>query len=249
MKIAVLLKRVPDTGVSLRVNPDGTDIVSEGVAFVTNPYDEYALEEAVRISETKGDCEIIAVSIGDASATDVLRNALAVGAHRAVLLKHPDYKWLDPKTAGEALADFLAEEKPDLVLMGKQAVDDNAFATGFYLAKKLNYTIAAYAIKIELQENSALITRETDWGTEKVKIALPGIITCEKGLNEPRLPGLRGIMAAKRKPIEEKEIQADSLMPRPKLSMPPEKQAGVKVQEEFPADVDKLMEFLREHML
>ncbi|MEO0192181.1 MAG: electron transfer flavoprotein subunit beta/FixA family protein [candidate division WOR-3 bacterium] len=249
MKIAVLLKRVPDTGISLRVNPDGSDILQEGVAYVTNPYDEYGLEEAVRIKERSPEAEVVAISLGPDEAQDVLRNALAIGADRAILLKSPDYRWLDPLSSASILAEALKAESPDLILVGKQAVDDNAYAVPAYIAHSLGLPIVSYAIRIDLSGSEALVTRETDWGTEKVKVSLPCVITCEKGLNEPRLPALRGIMAAKKKPIDVKDVSGSPVFGRPSLALPPQKQAGVKVQKEFPQDVDDLVSFLREKIL
>jgi len=249
MKIAVLLKRVPDTGVSLRVNPDGTDIVPEGVPFVANPYDEFALEEAIRMKEAGKATEVVGLSLGDDDSQETLRNALAVGADRAVLLRHDGFRWLDGLGVSAILAEALRAEAPGLVLVGKQAVDDNAFAVPAYLAVALGLPIASYAIKIDLDGASALVTRETDLGTEKVKVNLPAVITCEKGLNEPRLPALRGIMAAKKKEIETRDVSAEPLFGRPLLSSPTQKQAGVKVVEEFPGNVDKLVAFLKERLL
>jgi len=249
MKIAVLLKRVPDTGISLRVNPDGSDIVQEGVAYVTNPYDEYALEEAVRIKERSPETEIVALSLGNDEAQDILRNALAIGADRAVLLRNPDYRWLDPLSSAAILSEALRAENPMLILTGKQAVDDNAYAVPAYIAYALGLPIVSYAIRIELSDSEATVTRETDWGTERVKVSLPAVITCEKGLNEPRLPALRGIMAAKKKTIEVKDVSGSPGFGRPTLSLPPQKQAGIKVQKEFPQDVDDLVSFLREKIL
>ncbi|MGC8893609.1 MAG: electron transfer flavoprotein subunit beta/FixA family protein [candidate division WOR-3 bacterium] len=249
MKIAVLLKRVPDTGISLWVAPDGSDIVQEGIVYVTSPYEEYGLEEAVRIKEKAPDTEIVAVSLGPDEAQEVLRNALAIGADRAILLKSPDYKWFDPMTTAAILAETLRAENPDLIFAGKQAVDDNAFAVPAYIACNLGLPIVSYAVNIELSSADAIVTRETDWGTEKLRISLPCVITCEKGLNEPRLPALRGIMAAKKKTIEIKDVSGSPVFARPTLSLPPQKQAGVKVQKEFPQDVDELLSFMREKIL
>ena len=249
MKIAVLLKRVPDTGISLRVAPDGSDILQEGVAYVTNPYDEFGLEEAVRIKERLPETEIVAISLGPDEAQDILRNALAIGADRAVLLRCPDYRWLDPLSAAGAIAETLRAENPNLILTGKQAVDDNAYAVPTYIAYALGLPVVSYAIKIEVSDSEATVTRETDWGTEKVKVSLPAVITCEKGLNEPRLPALRGIMAAKKKTIEVKDVSGSPAFGKPTLSLPPQKQAGIKVQKEFPQDVEELVSFLREKIL
>ncbi len=247
MKVAVLLKRVPDTGVSLRVNADGSDIVREGVAFVTNPYDEFAMEEAVRIKEARGDVQIKVFALGDESFQETLRTGLALGADEALLLKaDPE---LDPLTAGKALAEAVKEFGPDLVLVGKEAVDDNMAAVHTYLAYELNYPIVHRAIKIELGDGEAVVTREADWGTERVKVKLPAVITCEKGLNEPRLPSLRGIMQAKRKKIEVREVSLQSAFQKLGLEMPPQKEPGRKVEEEFPKDVDILVEFLKERFL
>lgn len=249
MKIAVLLKRVPDTGISLRVNHEGADILQEGVAYVTSPYEEYGLEEAVRIKEKTPDTEIVALSLGSGEAQDVLRNALAIGADRAILLRSPDYRWFDPMTTATLLADAIRAENPDLILAGKQAVDDNAYAVPAYIACMMGLAVVSSAIRIELSGAEATVTRETDLGTEKVKVSLPAVITCEKGLNDPRLPALRGIMAAKSKPIDARDVSGSPAFGRPSLSLPPQKQAGMKVQKEFPQDVDDLVAFLREKIL
>lgn len=249
MKILVLLKRVPDTGVSLRVAPDGGDIVREDLPFVTNPYDEYALEEAIRLKEAEVASEVVALSLGDDGASEVLRNALAVGADRAIHLVHQDYWKLDPIAAAEAILEKVKAEDPQLILAGKEAVDDNSAAVPGLLATALGIPLLTYAIKLEISDGSVRVTRETDYGLETIEAPLPAVVTAEKGLNEPRLPSLRGIMAAKRKPIERMEISSQARLELVGLGLPPAKEPGVKVTEEFPKNVELLIDFLKSKLL
>ncbi len=247
MKIVVFIKRVPDTGIPVQANPEGTDIVRDNLSYVLNPYDEFAIEEALRIKERGVDAEIVAVSLGDDGVKETLRNALALGADRAVHLKTEHQPFVPAVATARVLADFVKEEGFDLILMGKEAVDDNQGLVGPYLAQFLQVPIVSYVVKLELGDGTLKAERETDDGAVEVEAPLPAIVTTEKGLNEPRLPTLRGIMMAKRKPIEEKPVSLEEVaLSLVKLEMPPAKEAGVVIQEDFPANVEKLLQVLRE---
>jgi len=249
MKIVVLLKKVPDTGIPLRVNPDGNDIVRDAsLTYVINPYDEYALEEALRIKEKIGEVEIIVYSLGDEGTKEQLRNALALGADRAILLKYNDFYWLDGITTAKALLAPIKEESPDLILTGKIGVDSEQAQVPLYLAEFLGLPQATGIVKLEIGNGKVTVERETDIGLEKWELPLPAILTCEKGLNEPRLPTLKGIMMAKKKTIEEKEIEISSepSVLKLKLEPPPEKAAGRIIDAPFPENVRELIRLLRE---
>ena len=247
MKVVVLIKRVPDTGIPVQANPEGTDIVRENLSYVMNPYDEFAMEEALRLKEKGVATEIVAVSLGDDGVKETLRNALALGADRAVHLKTEHRAFVPAMATARALATFLKDEGFDLLLMGKEAVDDNQGLVGAYLAQFLGVPIVSYVVKLEISDGTLKAERETDDGAVEVTAPLPAVVTTEKGLNEPRLPTLRGIMMAKRKPIEEKPADLeDGDLHLVKLEMPPTKEAGVVIQDEFPANVEKLLQVLRE---
>ena len=247
MKIVVFLKRVPDTGIPVQVNETGNDIVRENLNYVVNPYDEFAIEEALRIKEKVGDAEIVAVSLGDDGAKETLRNALALGADRAVHLKVPTTAFVPPDVTAKAFHQFLSQEGFDLVLMGKEAVDDNFGVVPAYLATLAGVPLLTYVVQLEIGDGKVKVHRETDDGAVEVEAPMPCILTTEKGLNEPRLPTLRGIMMAKRKPIDEVEVTlSDSTLGLDHMEMPPKKEAGVVIQDEFPKNVERLLEILRE---
>ncbi len=247
MKIVVFLKRVPDTGIPVQVNETGNDIVRENLNYVVNPYDEFAIEEALRIKEKVGDAEIVAVSLGDDGAKETLRNALALGADRAVHLKVPTTAFVPPDVTAKAFHQFLSQEGFDLVLMGKEAVDDNFGVVPAYLATLAGVPLLTYVVQLEIGDGKVKVHRETDDGAVEVEAPMPCILTTEKGLNEPRLPTLRGIMMAKRKPIDEVEVTlSDSALSLDHMEMPPKKEAGVVIQDEFPKNVERLLEILRE---
>jgi len=247
MKIVVFLKRVPDTGIPVQVNETGNDIVRENLNYVVNPYDEFAIEEALRIKEKVGDAEIVAVSLGDDGAKETLRNALALGADRAVHLKVPTTPFVPPDATAKAFHQFLSQEGFDLVLMGKEAVDDNFGVVPAYLATLAGVPLLTYVVQLEIGDGKVKVHRETDDGAVEVEAPMPCILTTEKGLNEPRLPTLRGIMMAKRKPIDEVEVTlSDSALSLDHMEMPPKKEAGVVIQDEFPKNVERLLEILRE---
>ena len=234
MKTLVTVKRVPDPETTIRVKPDGSGIVTDNVKYVINPFDEIAIEEALRIKE-KLSGEVILVSIGAKVVTEQLRTGLAMGADRAVLILCEQE--LDSLAVARVLAKLIENEKPELVLMGKQAIDDDSNQAGQMLAALLGWPQATFASKVELaaDQKSVQVTREVDGGLETVGFALPGIITADLRLNEPRYASLPGIMKARKKEIKEipiADLGAD-VTPRLKvlkLEPPAKKQAGKKLE-------------------
>jgi electron transfer flavoprotein beta subunit len=234
VKTLVTVKRVPDPETTIRVKPDGSGIVTDNVKYVINPFDEIAIEEALRIKE-KLSGEVILVSIGAKVVTEQLRTGLAMGADRAVLILCEQE--LDSLAVARVLAKLIENEKPELVLMGKQAIDDDSNQAGQMLAALLGWPQATFASKVELaaDQKSVQVTREVDGGLETVGFALPGIITADLRLNEPRYASLPGIMKARKKEIKEipiADLGAD-VTPRLKvlkLEPPAKKQAGKKLE-------------------
>jgi electron transfer flavoprotein beta subunit len=202
VKIAVCLKRVPDTTASIVIAPDGKSIVEAGVKFIPNPYDEYAIEEAIKLRDAAGAGEVVVVSLGPDAAQETIRGALAVGADRGVLLQAAAPA--DGLEVARALAAELKDGSYDLVLFGKLAVDDYHHAAGPMVAELLAWPCitAVAALRIEGREVTA--EREVEGGIEVSTCQLPAVLSCDKGLNTPRLPALKGIMAAKKKPLEVK---------------------------------------------
>jgi electron transfer flavoprotein beta subunit len=244
MKILVPVKRVVDYNVKVRVKPDQSDVELANVKMSMNPFDEIAVEEAIRLKEKGIAKEIIVVSIGTPQAQETLRTALAMGADRGILITHDGA--LEALNVAKILAKVCAEENPDLVLLGKQAIDDDANQTGQMLAALLGRAQGTFASKIELVEGALHVTREVDGGLETLALTLPAIITTDLRLNEPRYASLPNIMKAKTKPIANK-TPADygvDVTPRTvvqKVSEPPKRQAGVKVK-----TVDELVSKLKE---
>ena len=234
MKTLVTVKRVPDPETTIRVKPDGSGIVTDNVKYVINPFDEIAIEEALRIKE-KLSGEVILISIGAKVVTEQLRTGLAMGADRAVLILCEQE--FDSLAVARVLAKLIENEKPELVLMGKQAIDDDSNQAGQMLAALLGWPQATFASKVELaaDQKSVQVTREVDGGLETVGFALPGIITADLRLNEPRYASLPGIMKARKKEIKEvaiADLGAD-VTPRLKvlkLEPPAKKQAGKKFE-------------------
>jgi electron transfer flavoprotein beta subunit len=245
LKILVPLKRVPDPDTKIRIKPDGSGVDLDGVKFAVNPFDAIALEEALRIQEKLGEIEIVVVSIGGDECREQLRVGLAMGADRAALIKTSEN--LDSLAIAKVLAAVYQREKPDFVLMGKQAIDDDSNQTGQMLAALLSVGQATFVSKLELIENSAKARcgRETDAGIETITVRLPAIITTDLRLNEPRYVSLPGIMKAKKKPLEEIAL-ADlgvAVASRTKvlqLEAPPKRKAGVRVK-----TVDELVDRLK----
>jgi electron transfer flavoprotein beta subunit len=205
LKIAVCLKRVPDTETRVRIAADGTSIDEAGVKFVLNPYDEFAVEEALRLREKTGAGEVVALSLGSDAAQETIRSALAMGADRGVLLK-ADGAAADPLAAARALAAELGAGAFDLILFGKLAIDDAHQAVGVMVAELLDLPGVSAICRLELADGRGSAEREIEGGTEVVEFTLPAVLTCDKGLNQPRYPALKGIMAAKKKPLEVKPV-------------------------------------------
>lgn len=234
MKTLVTVKRVPDPETTIRVKPDGSGIVTDNVKYVINPFDEIAIEEALRIKEKFGG-EVVLVSLGTKVVTEQLRTGLAMGADRAVLILCEQD--LDSLAVARVFAKLVEREKPELVVMGKQAIDDDANQAGQMLAALLGWPQATFASKVEIaaDQKSVQVTREVDGGLETVGFSLPGIITADLRLNEPRYASLPGIMKARKKEIKEVPI-ADfgaDMTPRLKvlkLEPPAKKQAGKKLE-------------------
>jgi electron transfer flavoprotein beta subunit len=201
MKLAVCINHVPDTASKINLAADGKNIDKTGVTFVLNPYDECAIEECLRLKE-KNTGEVIAVSLGGDAHKETLRKAYAMGVDKAVLLK--DESQRDSFSVARALADYLKEISADVIFFGKQSVDSDSSAVGTMAAEMLGLPSVSTVIKLEIANGCATAEREIEGGKEIVKLNLPAVFTAQKGLNEPRYPSLKGIMAAKSKPIEEK---------------------------------------------
>jgi electron transfer flavoprotein beta subunit len=234
VKILATAKRVPDPETVIKINADGTGIVTDNVKWVINPFDEIAIEEALRIREKVAGSEVVLVSIGPKAAQEQLRTGLAMGADRAILVLSDDA--LDPLAVARVLQKLVEAEHPDVVIMGKQAIDDDSNCAGQMLAALLGWPQATFASKVELaaDQKSAKVTREVDGGLETVAIPLPAVITADLRLNEPRYASLPGIMKARKKELKEiplAELGVD-VSPRVKvtrLETPPKRAAGRKV--------------------
>jgi electron transfer flavoprotein beta subunit len=200
MKILVPTKRVPDTDQKIAAKADGTSIAVDHIPFVINPFDAIALEEAVRIAERLADVEVVAVGIGGAEYEQQLRTALAMGATRAVCVRCTAS--LDPWNVARLLQAVVQRERPDMVLMGKQAVDDDANQTGQFLAALLDWPQATFASRIEVMGAQIRVDRETDFGIETLSLPLPAVVTTDLRLNEPRYASMAGIMKARKKPLD-----------------------------------------------
>ena len=203
MKIVACLKQVPATDSRIKTGADGTSIDLSAVEWVVNPYDEFALEEALRLKEKHGG-EVVVISIGGDKVEEAMRTALALGADRALVLKDPAWARADVLQVSAALAALVRRENPDLVLCGKQAVDDDQMAVPAMLAERLDLPQATVVVKLEVAADgrSATAVREVEGGHEEMTFPLPAVVAAQKGLNEPRYANLKGIMAAKKKPIE-----------------------------------------------
>jgi len=201
MKLVACVNHVPDTETKVKVGSDNKSIDRTGVNFVINPYDEFAVEECLRWKEKFGG-EVIAVTLGGDTHKETLRKSLAMGVDKAVLLKDDSPR--DSYSVARALADYLKEIAPDAVFFGKQSIDSDDGAVGGMVAEMLGFPSVSVVVKLEVRDGTAVAEREIEGGHEKVEIKLPAVFTAQKGLNEPRYPSLKGIMAAKSKPIEEK---------------------------------------------
>ncbi len=226
MKIAVCIKRVPDTETRIRIGADGVSIDESGVKFVVNPYDEFAIEEALQRREKAGGGEVVVIALGTDAAQETIRGALAMGADRGVLLK-ADRIPADALAVAKALAAELKDGGYDLVLFGKLAVDDYNHAVGPMVAELLGLPCVTAVAKLELEGAKGVAEREVEGGVEVVEFGLPAVLTVDKGLNTPRYPALKGIMAAKKKPIESKPAAlGEARAGVTTLGLPPERKAG-----------------------
>jgi len=232
MKILVAVKRVIDYNVQVRVKEDGSGVVTDNVKMSSNPPDDNAIEEAVKIKEAGKATEIVAVTIGEEKAQETVRKALAVGADRGIHVKIDGI--VEPLAVAKLLQKIVDKEKPDLVFMGKQAIDDDCNQTGQMLSALLNWPQATFASKIDIKDNKLEIIREIDEGLETIEVNVPAVVTCDLRLNEPRYASLPNIMKAKKKPIDELSaadlgVDAAPRVQQIKVEEPPKRKAGIKV--------------------
>ncbi len=233
MKVVVAVKRVVDYNVKIRVKADGSGVELANVKMSMNPFDEIGVEEAIRLKEKGVVTEIVAVSIGPQQAQETLRTALAMGADRAILVKHDEL--IEPLAVAKILKAIVDAEKPEIVILGKQAIDDDANQTGQMLAALLGWPQATACSKLEPGSGEATITREIDGGLQTLKVKMPLIVTTDLRLNQPRYASLPNIMKAKKKPLEEKSAADYGVDTRHRLKViktedPPKRDAGVKVK-------------------
>jgi electron transfer flavoprotein beta subunit len=246
MKILVPVKRVVDYNVKIRVKADGSGVELANVKMSMNPFDEIAIEEAVRLKEKGIATEIIAVSVGPTKAQETIRTALSMGADRGILVETGDSDIVEPLAVAKLLQAIIATENPNLVILGKQAIDDDCNQTGQMLAALMNWPQATFASKLELTTDGATVTREIDGGLETLKLKLPAIVTTDLRLNEPRYPSLPNIMKAKKKPLDIKKpadlgVDIANRLKVLKTTEPAGRKAGVKV-----ATVAELVQKLRD---
>ena len=233
MQVVVCVKQVPDT-TQVQIDPVTNTLIREGVPFIVNPYDSHAVEEALRLKEAGKATEVVVVSIGPAQASETIRTGLAMGADRGILVKAEGN--VEPLAVAKILKAIVDEEKPGLVILGKQAIDDDSNQTGQMLAALLGWSQATFASKLKIEGEKAQVTREVDGGLETISIKLPAIVTTDLRLNEPRYASLPNIMKAKKKPIADKSAADYSVDLTPhlevlKTSEPPGRKGGVKVKD------------------
>ncbi|NVK47468.1 MAG: electron transfer flavoprotein subunit beta/FixA family protein [Rhodobacteraceae bacterium] len=232
MKVLVPVKRVVDYNVKIRVKADNSGVELANVKMSMNPFDEIAVEEAVRLKEAGKADEVIAVSVGPAQAQDVLRTALAMGADRAILITVDGTT--EPLTVAKLLKGVATEEEAGLVILGKQAIDDDANQTGQMLSALLGWSQGTFASEVELGESSAKVTREVDGGLQAIEIKLPAVVTADLRLNEPRYASLPNIMKAKKKPLDQKTpadygVTVENRLNVLRVEEPAQREAGIKV--------------------
>ncbi len=234
MKVLVAVKRVVDFNVKIRVKSDGSGVELANVKMSMNPFDEIAIEEAVRLKEKGVVTEIVAVSIGPAKSQETIRTALSMGADRGLLIETPEGAPVEPLAVAKLLKGAVEAEAPTFIILGKQAIDDDCNKTGQMLAALLGWPQATIASKIAIEGESATVTREVDGGLETIRIKLPAVITTDLRLNEPRYPSLPNIMKAKKKPLDVKKPADYGVEIAPRLKVlktvePPGRKAGIKV--------------------
>ena len=248
MKVLVPVKRVIDYNVKVRVKADGTGVDLANVKMSMNPFDEISVEQAIRMKEAGQVEEVVVVSIGVKQAQETLRTALAMGADRAILIVAADdvHNDIEPLTVAKILKGVVEEEKPDLVLCGKQAIDNDMNATGQMRSALLGWSQATFASKVDIDGDSAVVTREVDGGLQTIKVSMPTVVTVDLRLNEPRYASLPNIMKAKKKPLDEKTpadygVEVSNRLEIIKTAEPAERAAGIKVE-----SVDELVAKLKE---
>ena len=233
MKVLVPIKRVIDYNVKVRVKADQSGVDLANVKMSMNPFDEIAIEEAVRLKEAGTASEVVAVSIGPAQASETIRTALAMGADRGILVQTDET--VEPLAVAKILKAVAEQEEPALMILGKQAIDDDSNQTGQMLAALLGWPQATFASKLELADNKATVTREIDGGLQTIKVDMPAVLTTDLRLNEPRYASLPNIMKAKKKPIDTKTVEDYGVDIKPRLEVlkvtePPQREGGVKVE-------------------
>ena len=243
MKLLVTVKRVIDYNVQIRVKADGSGVEKDNVKMSMNPPDENAVEEALRIKEAGKADEIIILTIGNDKAQETIRTALAMGADRGIHVKTEND--LEPLAISKIISKVAEEEKPSIILMGKQAIDDDSNQTGQMTSALLNWPQATFASKIEIDGQNAIVTREIDEGLERIKVSIPFVASCDLRLNEPRYASLPNIMKAKKKPIDTKEASSLGINIEPRIEQikveePPVRQKGIMV-----SDVAELVQKLK----
>ena len=243
MKLLVTVKRVIDYNVQIRVKADGSGVEKDNVKMSMNPPDENAVEEALRIKEAGKADEIIILSVGNDKAQETIRTALAMGADRGIHVKTDND--LEPLAISKIISKVAEEEKPSIILMGKQAIDDDCNQTGQMTSALLNWPQATFASKIEIEGQNAIVTREIDEGLERIKVSIPFVASCDLRLNEPRYASLPNIMKAKKKPIDTKEASSLGINIEPRIEQikveePPVRQKGIMV-----SDVAELVQKLK----
>ena len=243
MKLLVTVKRVIDYNVQIRVKADGSGVEKDNVKMSMNPPDENAVEEALRIKEAGKADEIIILSVGNDKAQETIRTALAMGADRGIHIKTDND--LEPLAISKIISKVAEEEKPSIILMGKQAIDDDSNQTGQMTSALLNWPQATFASKIEIDGQNAIVTREIDEGLERIKVSIPFVASCDLRLNEPRYASLPNIMKAKKKPIDTKDASSLGINIEPRIEQikveePPVRQKGIMV-----SDVAELVQKLK----
>jgi len=248
VKSLVCLKQVPDTETQIKVNPQGTGIVAEGIKYIINPYDEFSVEEALRLREKFKEGEVIILSIGPDRVTEAIRTALAMGADRGIHINDGSLNSADPYVMAQALAAAARQVEYDVVFCGYRAIDDDFGETGAMLAELLEIPQVTLVTKVDVaaDKKSAIMERDVEGGKEVIEVPLPCVLTTQKGLNDPRYASLPGIMKAKKKPIDKKTAADLGVSPEPKLvsrtfAMPPERKAGTKYEGLEPVEVARIV--------
>lgn len=244
MKIAVCMKQVPDTETRVKISSDGMSLDSTDLQYIISPYDEFAIEEALLIKEKVGEGEVTVITVGSEGATKEVRQALGRGADSGVIISSGED--LDPRQIACALAEVLRDRGDDLILFGRQSVDSQGAQVAALVARELNLPFVNDIAKLEIEGQKARIERATDGGGEVIECPLPAVLGCDKGLNDPRYPSLKGIMAAKKKPIETVEMQpVAASLETLEMALPPARPEG-KIVGEGPEAVEELVRLLHE---